>query len=529
MTDSAPSSALPKRRPVVLCIMDGFGWREDPADNAVRQAKTPNFDKLWSGSPRGFLKASGHDVGLPDGQIGNSEVGHMNIGAGRVVYQDLPRIDKAIADGDFAKNPVLLQTFEKIAAGTGRLHLLGLASPGGVHAHQRHIAALARLAVEHKLTVALHLFTDGRDVPPQSAKEQVAALLKELDGVAGVSVATVSGRYFAMDRDHRWDREEKAWRALVLADSPHKAPDALAAIQASYDAGKTDEFVEPTVIAGYEGMADGDGLIMANFRSDRAREILMALLEPDFDGFARPRTVAFSAQAGMVSYSSELDRFMPALLPPKELTHTFGQVVSEAGLTQLRMAETEKYPHVTFFFNGGLEEPVAGEERIMVPSPKVATYDLQPEMSAPEVTEKLAAAVRSQKFDAIVINYANPDMVGHTGSLPAAVKAVETVDAGVGELLKALEEVGGCAFITADHGNCELMKDPETGGPHTAHTLNLVPAVLFNPPPGVTGLVDGRLADIAPTLLALLGLPQPKEMDGHSLLKLDGAATAAAE
>jgi 2,3-bisphosphoglycerate-independent phosphoglycerate mutase len=512
-------------RPVVLCVLDGWGWREEVADNAVAQAATPNFDRLWSSCPHAFLQASEQNVGLPSGQIGNSEVGHMNLGAGRVVMQDLVMIDKAVAEGELMRNKALGDLIEALRQSRGTCHLMGLLSPGGVHSHQDHMAALARRVAEAGVPVVIHAFTDGRDVAPKSAHDQVAAFLRAIEGVGGIRVGTVSGRYYAMDRDKRWERVQKAYGAMTAAQGPEQ-PDPLSAIRAAYDAGTTDEFILPTVIDGYTGMIDGDGVLMANFRADRAREILAALLDPAFKGFDRNRPVRFASAVGLVEYSEELNQFMQAIFPPKELTHVLGQVVAEAGLKQLRIAETEKYPHVTFFFNGGEEKQYTGEARIMVPSPKVATYDLQPEMSAPEVTSKLVAAIDSGEFDLVVINYANPDMVGHTGVLEAAIRAVEAVDRGLGELDAAVKRQGGVLLVTADHGNCEMMRDPETGGPHTAHTLNKVPVLLAGGSEGVK-LRDGALCDVAPTLLQLLGLRQPREMSGRSLIDGDAGRVAA--
>jgi 2,3-bisphosphoglycerate-independent phosphoglycerate mutase len=503
-------SSSSRPRPVVLCILDGWGCRADRDDNSILLAKTPNWDRFMRESPHSLIQASELFVGLPSGQMGNSEVGHMNLGAGRVVMQDLPRIDQAIADGSLARSPELAAFIAKLKASGGTAHLMGLLSPGGVHSHQDHMAALARLLAEAGVPVAVHAFLDGRDTPPRSAPEYLGKFAADTAGRSGVRIATVSGRYYAMDRDKRWDRVEKAYRALVLAEGAN-APDAGTAVTQSYAADKNDEFVLPTVIDGYRGMADGDGLLMANFRADRAREMLAALLDPEFDGFARPRSVRFAAALGMVEYSTELNRFLPALFPPEDLRDTFGEVVS-------RIAETEKYAHVTFFFNGGRETEFPGESRILVPSPRVATYDLQPEMSAPEVTQKLVEAIDQGRFDAIVVNFANADMVGHTGDLRAAVAAVETVDHCLGRLADAVRRAGGALLITADHGNAEMMRDPETGQPHTAHTLNPVPLVLVNPPAGVTGLASGRLADVAPTLLSLLDLAQPAAMTGRPLL-----------
>jgi 2,3-bisphosphoglycerate-independent phosphoglycerate mutase len=512
-----------RRRPVVLCVLDGWGHRAERDDNGILQARTPNWNRIVAASPHGLLQASETFVGLPQGQMGNSEVGHMNIGAGRVVMQDLPRIDEAVADGSLAKNPGLAKVIAALKKSGGTAHLMGLLSPGGVHSHQDHLAALAGILAKAGLPVAVHAFLDGRDTPPRSAKDYLAKFLGDVGAHDKVRLATVCGRYYAMDRDKRWDRVEKAYAALVEGKG-EKARDGQAAIAQSYAADKGDEFVLPTVIGDYAGMKDGDGIVHGNFRADRVRETLGALLDPNFAGFKRSRVVRFAAAAGLTEYSTELNPFLETLFPPEDLRDTFGEIVSHAGLHQLRIAETEKYAHVTFFFNGGKEEPLSGEERILVPSPKVATYDLQPEMSAPEVTDKLLAAIKSGRFDAIVLNYANTDMVGHSGDLTAAIKAVEAVDTCLGRLSSTLEDVGGCLLITADHGNVEMMRDAETGQPHTAHTTNPVPIVLFNPPPGVLGLEDGRLADIAPTLLSLLGLEQPRAMTGRSLLRFRAAA-----
>jgi len=512
--------AMPKPtrpRPVVLCILDGWGERTERADNAILQAKTPNWDRFLKGSPHAQLQASELFVGLPKGQMGNSEVGHMNLGAGRVVLQDLPRIDLAIADGSLAKSPALTGFIAALKKSGGAAHLMGLMSPGGVHSHQDQLAVLARLLAAAGVAVKVHAFLDGRDTPPKSAAEYLAKFAADTAGLERVSVATVSGRYFAMDRDKRWDRVAKAYRALVDAEG-EKALDAQPAVQQAYAAGKSDEFVPPTVIGGYAGMRDGDAVLSGNFRADRVREMLTALLDPAFSGFERGRVVRFAAALGITEYSTELNRFVQTIFPPEDLADTFGEVVSRAGLTQLRIAETEKYAHVTFFFNGGREAEFPGESRILVPSPKVATYDLKPEMSAPEMTDQLVAAIAAGRFDVIIVNYANTDMVGHSGDIGAAVKAVEAVDRCLGRLADAVTRAGGTLLITADHGNAEMMRDPETGQPHTAHTLNPVPLLLVNPPAQVAGLRDGRLADIAPTLLALLGLRQPAAMTGRSLV-----------
>jgi 2,3-bisphosphoglycerate-independent phosphoglycerate mutase len=505
---------MPAPKPVMLVILDGWGWRQEEADNAVRQAKTPNFDRLWSSCPHAFLKPSGHDVGLPDGQMGNSEVGHLNIGAGRVVMQDLPRIDKAIEDGSMAKMAPLTEFIARMKASGGTAHLVGLVSGGGVHSHLRHAVALAKILAADGIKVALHVLTDGRDTPPRSAPDFVAQLEKGLPQGAGI--ATVIGRYFAMDRDNRWERVSKAWAAIALGKGEATAPDAQAAIKAAHDRDVTDEFIPATVIGDYKGMRDGDGILSFNFRADRVREIMASLLDPEFKDFERPKFVKLAAALGMTQYSTELNRLLGTLFPPQSMEDILGAVVSKAGLKQLRMAETEKYPHVTYFLNGGEETPYPGESRIMVPSPKVATYDLQPEMSAPELTAKAVAAIRSGEQDLIVLNFANADMVGHSGILAAAIKACEAVDKGLGAIADAIQEMGGALLFTADHGNAELMKDPVTGGPHTAHTTNPVPVVLMGGPDGAK-LHDGRLADLAPTVLQLMGLPQPKAMTGVSL------------
>ncbi len=506
---------MPAPRPVVLCILDGWGHREARENNAIALARTPVLDRLRATSPHALIDASEHHVGLPAGQMGNSEVGHMNIGAGRVVMQDLPRIDAAIADGSLATAPALAAFTAALKASGGTCHLLGLVSPGGVHSHQDHIAALARAVAAAGVPCVLHAFLDGRDTPPSSGRGYVERLAA---AVPGLRFATICGRFYAMDRDRRWERVEKAWQAIVLGQG-RAAPGALAAIDAAYARGETDEFVEPTVLAGHAGIADGDGVLMSHFRADRAREILESLLDPAFSGFPRPRRPAIAAALGMAEYSSHLNRFMATLFPPQALNDTLGEVVARAGLSQLRIAETEKYAHVTFFLNGGVEAEYPGESRILVPSPKVKTYDLKPEMSAPEVTDRLVEAIGSGRYDLIVVNYANGDMVGHTGDLAAAIRAAEAVDACLGRLAAAVEAAGGAMIVTADHGNAEEMLDPATGERHTQHTLNRVPAILVNAPPGVVSLHDGRLADLAPTLLALMGLPQPAAMTGRSLIE----------
>lgn len=501
-------------KPVVLCILDGWGLREDRTANAPALADTPNFDRLMATCPHSTLVTHGRDVGLPTGQMGNSEVGHTNIGAGRVVAMDLGAIDLAIEEGSFVQNPALLAFIARLKASGGTAHLFGVVSDGGVHGHILHVLAAARAIVGAGVPVLLHAVTDGRDVAPSSAAEFMASIRRDLP--AGARVATVIGRYWAMDRDHRWERVARAYAAMV-AGQGEAAGDALAAVQAAYARGETDEFIAPTVIGGYRGVRDGDGLFCLNFRADRVREILAALAQPGFDGFDRGRAPHWAAVLGMVDYSAAHNTYMTVAYPKPVLRNTLGEWVASHGKRQFRLAETEKYPHVTFFLNGGKEVPEPGEDRYMAKSPKVATYDLKPEMSAAEVTDHLVAAI-GQGYDLIVINYANPDMVGHTGILAAAITACEAVDAGLGRVLAALAVAGGAMLVTADHGNCETMVDPVTGGPHTSHTTNPVPVILVGGPKGAH-LRSGRLADLAPTLLQLMGLAQPPEMTGESLIQ----------
>lgn len=505
-------------KPVVLCVLDGWGYRADKDNNAIEMAKDPVWHGLVRDYPTAMIQTSGLDVGLPAGQMGNSEVGHTNLGAGRIVMQDLPRIDAAIADGSLAQNPVLTHLVKALQQTGGTCHLMGLLGPGGVHAKQDHIVALARILDAAGVRVVIHGFLDGRDTPPDSARGFVAELERDTDPLAHVSVGTLSGRYYAMDRDNRWERVDLAYRALVDAQGP-RFETADSAIAASYAHKVFDEFMVPAVIGDYQGMRDGDAVIMANYRSDRAREITRMLLQPDFTLAPRSRTVHFAAAVAMTEYSVEHTKWMQVLFPPEDLKNIFGEVVAEAGLKQLRIAETEKYAHVTFFFNGGKETLFPNEDRILVPSPKVATYDLKPEMSAYEVTDRLVEAINKDLFDVIIVNYANGDMVGHTGVLDAAIRAVEAVDTCVGRVVEAVKAKGGVMFITADHGNAEQMADPKTGAAWTAHTATPVKAVLVNAPADVVGLNDGRLCDVAPTLLELLHLPQPAEMTGHSLLR----------
>lgn len=501
-------------KPTMLMIMDGWGWREEREGNAVLLAQTPNFDRLWAECPHAFLRTSGADVGLPDGQMGNSEVGHLNIGAGRVVLQELPRIDEAIKTGDLEKRIADSGLIGRV--GSNVVHLIGLVSPGGVHSHERHLAAVGTILAAKGVKVAVHAITDGRDTAPDAAAGFVETLERTLPAEA--QIATVIGRYYAMDRDKRWERTKAAFDAIVFAEGA-SADTAQTAIRAAYDNGHTDEFIPATVINGYQGMRDGDAVLCINFRSDRVREILSAILLADFDGFDRGKPPMVSAAVGMVSYGTALEPVMRPLFPPHTLSDGLSETVAEAGLQQIHLAETEKYPHVTYFLNGGREEPFANEERVMIASPKVATYDLQPEMSAPELTRAVLDAIESDRYSLIVVNYANPDMVGHTGSLDAAIKAVETVDDALGQISDAIARRHGALLVTADHGNCETMIDPDTGGPHTAHTLNVVPVVLQSD--AATALSDGRLADLAPTLLDLMGLDQPPGMTGRSLIGHD--------
>jgi 2,3-bisphosphoglycerate-independent phosphoglycerate mutase len=503
--------------PVVLVILDGWGHREETADNAVALGRTPTFDRIWREFPHALLRTDGPHVGLPEGQFGNSEVGHMNLGAGRVVLQDLPRIDAGLEGGKVHDNPHFQAFVTKLRETGGRAHLMGLLSPGGVHSHQNQIAALARALAEAGIEVVIHAFTDGRDTPPQAGRDYMKRFLAGLEGVEGVRIGTVIGRYFAMDRDKRWERTTQAFGAIVRGEAEFCAEDPVAAIAQAYERGEGDEFIKATVVGDYGGMAAGDGVLAANFRADRIRQILLALYDPDFAGFERGDYGVERPALALVEYGAGLDRFMQPLFPPESLEDILGGVLARAGKRQLRLAETEKYPHVTFFFNGGDETPFDGEERSLVPSPKVATYDLQPEMSAPEVGRRLVEAIESGAYDFILCNFANPDMVGHTGVLEAAIKAVETVDGCLNDALAAGEEAGATFLVTADHGNCDIMKDPETGGPHTAHTLSPVPCVLVGGGEGAE-LHPGRLADVAPTVLALMRLEQPVAMTGRSLL-----------
>lgn len=504
------------QKPVVLCVLDGWGYNPKKEHNAIEMGNTPVWHELVQKWPTTMLKTSGRDVGLPDGQMGNSEVGHMNLGAGRIVYQELLRIDNALEQHDLEKNPVLLDLIQKLKETEGVCHVIGMLGPGGVHAKQTHMIALAQILNDNDIEVALHGFTDGRDTPITSGKDYVAELEQAIQSMPHVKIATLGGRYYGMDRDNRWERLTKSYEAIVNAKG-ERFPTASDAMKASYEKQVFDEFVEPCVIGDYQGMEDGDAFVMTNFRMDRARAITRMLAQPDFDLAPRSRVIHFIDAVAMTEYSKDHTQWMHVLFPPEQPKNTFGEVVSNLGLKQLRIAETEKYAHVTFYFNGGQETLFDGEDRILVPSQKVATYDLKPEMSAIEVTDKLVDAVNSDKFDVIIVNYANGDMVGHTGIMDAAIKAVETVDVCVGRLVKAVTDKGGALFITADHGNAEDMAY-EDGSPKTAHTCTPVKAVLVNGD-GVKALKEGRLADVAPTLLDLMGIKKPEEMTGESLIE----------
>ena len=508
------------KKPTVLMILDGYGLNDRVEGNAIKQANTPVMDKLMAEYPYVKGLASGMAVGLPEGQMGNSEVGHLNMGAGRIVYQELTRITKEIQDGDFFKNEELLHAVKNAKENGSALHLFGLLSDGGVHSHITHLFGLLELAKKEGLEkVYVHCFLDGRDTPPQSGKGYVQELTDKLAELGVGKIATVMGRYYAMDRDNRWDRVERAYNAITKGLGV-SAESGVAAVQNSYNNGKNDEFVEPAVVMEngkpVATVQDGDSVIFFNFRPDRAREITRAFCCDDFDGFAREKRI----QTTYVCFT-DYDETIPnkeVAFHKVAITNTFGEFLAAHGLKQARIAETEKYAHVTFFFNGGVEEPNEGEDRILVKSPKVATYDLKPEMSAPEVCEKLVGAIKSQKYDVIIINFANPDMVGHTGVQKAAIQAIEVVDGCVGKAVDAIKEVNGQLFICADHGNAEQLIDYETGAPFTAHTTNPVPFILVNADPSYTLREGGCLADIAPTLIELMGMEQPKEMTGKSLL-----------
>ena len=503
---------MSRPKPVLLLILDGWGHRQERENNAIAQANAPNWRHLLAEYPHTLVQTHGHYVGLPDDQMGNSEVGHMNIGAGRIVYQDLTRIDAAIVDRSFFHNAALLKACA--AAKTTTLHIFGLLSPGGVHSHENHILAMLDLAASQGVArIAVHAFLDGRDTPPQSARASLEKLQTRCAALPNTFIATVSGRYYSMDRDNRWERVKLAYDAIV-DNNGLRADDALAALAAAYARGETDEFVKPTVIGNGIKIADGDALIYMNFRADRARQLTQAFVDPVFSGFPQTRKIHLSAFVTLTEYSADLPVTAIAY-SAQSLHNSLGEYLSELGLKQLRIAETEKYAHVTFFFSGGRETPYAGEDRILVPSPKVATYDLQPEMSCPELTDRLVAAIQSQKYDFIVCNIANADMVGHSGKLDAAIKAVEAVDVALGRLTTAIVQAGGEMLISADHGNLEQMR-ADDGQPHTQHTVGPVPLVYVG---RKARLEPGALRDLAPTVLALIGLAQPAEMTGHSLVE----------
>ncbi len=508
-----------KITPSLLIILDGFGHREDCDDNAICQARKPHWNVLWKTCPHTIIDASEKWVGLPAQQMGNSEVGHMNIGAGRVVYQDYTKIEHAIETGEFATNPVLGALIK--TANNGALHVLGLLSTGGVHSHESQIHALLDLAAKKGAKkIYVHAFLDGRDTPPQSAEASLIALEEKCRALGNAQIASICGRYFAMDRDQRWERVQTAYDLITGGDSAYAAPDAVAGLHAAYSRKETDEFVKATAIvpAGAQPvqMKDGDAVIFMNFRSDRARQMTTALTDAAFTGFARKRTPKLGYYCTLTSYGEDFAH-IPAAFGPQQIRDGFGEYLAKQGLKQLRIAETEKYAHVTYFFNGGVETPYPGEDRIMVPSPKVATYDLQPEMSAREVTDKLVAAIKTRQYDAIICNFANGDMVGHTGNLAAATRAVEVLDECIGRAVEAMREIGGEVLITADHGNAETMRDEESQQPHTAHTLNLVPLLYIGRKARMAE--GGALQDVAPTLLTMMGLPKPPAMTGRSLLE----------
>lgn len=503
------------KKPTVLIIMDGYGIAPVNGGNAVTTANTPNLDKIFAENPYTTIGASGLAVGLPDGQMGNSEVGHTNMGAGRIVYQDLTRITKAIEDGEFEKNEVLLNAMENVKKNNTALHIMGLLSDGGVHSFNGHLYALLEMAKKQNVEkVFVHAFMDGRDVPPSSGKDFVADCVTKMEEIGVGKIATVEGRYYAMDRDTNWDRVEKAYAAMVYGEG-NKACCAVKAMENSYAEGVTDEFVIPTVLDGAEPIKQNDSVVFINFRPDRAREITRTFVDPEFNGFERKNGMFPLTFVCMTEYDATMPNVEIAF-KAQELNNTFGEYLAAQGKTQLRIAETEKYAHVTFFFNGGVEAPYEGEDRVLVASPKVATYDLQPEMSAPEVCEKVVESIKSGKYDAIILNFANCDMVGHTGVFEAAVKAVETVDQCVGKVVDAVKEMSGIAVITADHGNADKMVDTD-GEPFTAHTTNLVPLCVVGYDCKLKQ-EGGKLADIAPTMLQMMNIPQPKEMTGESLI-----------
>ncbi|WP_455209532.1 2,3-bisphosphoglycerate-independent phosphoglycerate mutase [Kaarinaea lacus] len=512
-------------KPIVLIVLDGWGYSENPKNNAILNAKTPNWDRLWKRFPKTLIKGSGTEVGLPSGQMGNSEVGHLNLGAGRVVYQEFTRVSRAIRTGSFFSNQTLTDAVDLAINTNKSLHILGLLSDGGVHSHEDHIQAMTKLAVERGArNVYLHAFLDGRDTPPKSAETSLAAMEQTFKELGNGRIASIVGRYYAMDRDHRWPRVKAAYDLITEGKADYKAESAIAGLHMAYDRGETDEFVKPTCIvpAGKQvvHIEDGDVVVFMNYRSDRARQITRPFIEPDFSEFERDITPKLGCFVSLTEYSAGFD--VPVAFPPERLQNVFGEYISKLGLHQLRIAETEKYAHVTFFFNGGIEDPFPGEDRILVPSPDVATYDQKPEMSAPELTDKLVEAIESGNYDAIICNYANPDMVGHTGNYEATIKAIEALDKCLGRVIDSIQHVGGEALITADHGNAEQMRNPETEQPHTAHTSNPVPLIYVGRPAILEE--NGALSDIAPTMLYLMGIEKPNEMGGDSLVSLASEA-----
>ncbi|KFZ37539.1 phosphoglyceromutase [Shewanella mangrovi] len=500
--------------PLALLILDGWGSRSDTSNNAVFHAKTPVLDGLTEKYAHSLISGSGLDVGLPDGQMGNSEVGHINIGSGRIVYQELTRIGKAIDDGEFFDNPALAKAVDAAAAADGAVHIMGLLSAGGVHSHEDHIAAMCQMAAKRGAkAIYLHAFLDGRDTPPRSAKSSLEMFDKLFADLGVGKIASVVGRYYAMDRDNRWDRVSQAYELITEGKGKYNTASAVEALENAYARDENDEFVAATTIGDAVEVNDGDALIFMNFRADRARQITRAFVNPDFDGFVRNKTPKVNFVM-LTEYAADIDAAVA--FPKEELVNTFGETLQQQGMRQLRISETEKYAHVTFFFNGGIETPFEGEDRILINSPKVATYDLQPEMSSAELTDKLVEAIESSQYDVIICNYPNGDMVGHTGSFDAAVKACEAVDSCLGRVVAALEKVGGECIITADHGNAEKMVDETTGQPHTAHTSELVPFIYV----GREAEIDngGRLSDIAPSMLTLLGKDVPAEMTGKAII-----------
>ncbi|MCQ4273920.1 2,3-bisphosphoglycerate-independent phosphoglycerate mutase [Stutzerimonas degradans] len=514
---SAVPTAVPK--PLVLIILDGFGHSDSPEFNAIHAANTPVYDRLRATQPHGLISGSGMDVGLPDGQMGNSEVGHMNLGAGRVVYQDFTRVTKAIRDGEFFANPTICSAVDKAVAAGKAVHILGLLSDGGVHSHQDHLVAMAELAAQRGAEkIYLHAFLDGRDTPPKSAQSSIELLDATFARLGKGRIASLVGRYFAMDRDNRWDRVEQAYRLIVDGVAEYRATSAVDGLNAAYARGESDEFVKATAIGEAVRVEDGDAVVFMNFRADRARELTRTFVEPDFKEFQRARVPQLAGFVMLTQYAASIPA--PAAFAPEALTNVLGEYLAKNGKTQLRIAETEKYAHVTFFFSGGREEPFEGEERILIPSPQVATYDLQPQMSAPEVTDRIVDAIENQRYDVIIVNYANGDMVGHTGVFGAAVKAVECLDHCVGRIVAALDKVGGEALLTADHGNVEQMEDAMTGQAHTAHTCEPVPFIYIGKR-HVRIREGGVLADVAPTMLTMLDMPVPAEMTGRSIVELN--------